>query len=455
MNTDSPYKPKRKLTEGSIPKSVWALALPMMIGNILQTLFNVVDMIFVGKLGAEAIAAVSMSGIIMMLIITAAIGLSVGTTAMVARFTGAKNIEQANNVAMQSLILGGVIFVLLAIFGTIFAESLLRLIGARQEVLKLSVGYIRIIFVGSITMLVLFQGSAILRGAGDAVTPMKILILSTVLNLILDPLLIFGIWIFPRLEVRGAAYATVFARGVGMLIVLWVLVRGYSNIHINLKKIKLDFKIMWRIIKIAVPGFIRPMFRSVSSLIVMGIVALYGTYAVAAYGICIRINMIVMKPGFGLGLATATLVGQNLGAGKPERAEKSAWIALVFYDLIMVIVGSLFFIFAPGLIKIFNTNPEVVRMGVSFLHIVTLSYIFLAPSIILGNAMNGAGDTVSPAFITGIAQLGVRIALALIFTKICGLDTIGIWLAVAISIVVEGIVMVGWFSMGKWKHKIV
>lgn len=446
---------KHKLTEGSITKSVWALALPMMIGNILQTLFNVVDMIFVGKLGAEAIAAVSMSGIIMMLIITAAIGLSVGTTAMVARFIGANDTEQANNVAMQSLILGGVIFVLLAVFGTIFAEPLLRLIGAKQEVLKLSVTYLRIIFVGSITMLVLFQGGAILRGAGDAVTPMKILILSTVLNLILDPLLIFGIWIFPRLEVSGAAYATVLARGVGMLIVLWVLVRGHSNIHINLKKIKVDFNIMWRIIKIAVPGFIRPMFRSVSGLILMSIVALYGTYAVAAYGICIRINMIVMMPGFGLGLATATLVGQNLGAGKPGRAEKSAWTAFGFYELIMVVVGSLFFIFAQGLMKIFNTNPEVVRMGVSFIHIVTLSYIFLAPSIVLGKAMDGAGDTISPAFITGIAQLGVRITLALIFTKICGLDTIGIWLAIAISIVVEGIVMVGWFSMGKWKHKIV
>lgn len=446
---------KRKLTEGSIPKSVWALALPMMIGYLLQTLFNVVDMIFVGKLGAEAIAAVSMSGIIMMLIITVAIGLSVGTTAMVARFIGANDTEQANNVAMQSLILGGVIFVLLAVFGTIFAEPLLRLIGAKQEVLKLSVTYLRIIFVGSITMLVLFQGGAILRGAGDAVTPMKILILSTILNLILDPLLIFGIWIFPRLEVRGAAYATVLARGVGMLIVLWVLVRGHSNIHINLKKIKVDFNIMWRIIKIAVPGFIRPMFRSVSGLILMSIVALYGTYAVAAYGICIRINMIVMMPGFGLGLATATLVGQNLGAGKPVRAEKSAWVAFGFYELIMVVVGSLFFIFARGLIKIFNTNPEVVRMGVSFIHIVTLSYIFLAPSIVLGKAMDGAGDTISPAFITGIAQLGVRITLALIFTKICGLDTIGIWLAIAISIVVEGIVMVGWFSIGKWKHKIV
>ncbi|MCK4352166.1 MATE family efflux transporter [candidate division WOR-3 bacterium] len=447
------HKTGYNLTEGSIFKSIWLLALPMMTGNILQTLFNVVDMIFVGKLGAPAIAAVSMSGIIMMLIITVAIGLSIGTMAMVARFTGANDIEQANNVAMQSLILGGIIFIFLAIFGTLFAEPLLKLIGANPEVVKLGVTYLKIMFIGSITMLLLFLISAILRGAGDAVTPMKILIFSTILNIIVDPLLIFGIWIFPRLGVRGAAYATVFARGMGMVIGLWILFRGYSRIHVNLMKVKLDFNLMWRIIKIAIPGSIRPALRNISGLIVMSIVALYGTYAIAAYGICIRVNMIVMMPGFGLGAAAATLVGQNLGAKKPKRAERSAWITLGFYELIMVVVGALFFIFAQTLIKIFNTNPEVVRMGMTFLRIVVLSYIFLASSIILQNAMCGAGDAVPPAFITGITHLGVRVLLALMLTKTLGLKTMGVWLAIAISTTIEGILTAGWFGIGKWKYK--
>lgn len=455
MHHQTLNKPTYELTKGSISKSIWILALPMIVSNVLQTLFNVVDMIFVGKLGTSAIAAVSMSGIIMMLIITVTIGLSIGTTAMVARFTGAGEMKQANNIAMQALILGGIIYIFLAIVGILFTEPLLKLLGAEPKVVELGTAYLKIMFAGSITILLLFLVSAILRGAGDALTPMKILVFSTLLNIILDPLLIFGIGIFPRLEVRGAAYATVLARGIGMVIGLWILFQGHSRVHLNLRKVKLDPNVMWRIIKIAIPGFLRPALRNISGLIVMSIVALYGTYAIAAFGICIRINMIAMMPGFGLGMAAATLVGQNLGAQQPERAGRSAWMVLGFYEIIMLVAGTLFFIFAKELIQIFNTNTEVVRMGMTFIRIVTLSYVFLASSIILGSAMSGAGDTVSPAVITGIAQLGIRVFLALLLTKICFLDTLGIWLAITISIVAEGILTATWFGVGKWKSKII
>ncbi|MFB0565345.1 MAG: MATE family efflux transporter [Candidatus Aminicenantaceae bacterium] len=443
----------RDFTSGSISKNIWILAWPMMIGNVLQTAFNVVDMIFVGKLGPEAIAAVSLSGMILMLIITIIVGIGIGTTAMVARFIGAKEYSQANEVALQSILFGGISSFLLAVVGFFYSEFFLKIFGAEDAVVRMGTDYLRIMFLGSFTMFLLFLGAAILRGAGDALTPMLILVFSTLLNVIADPLLIFGLGPFPRLEIAGAALATVFARGTGMIIILFILIKGYSYIKINLKDIKLRFDILFRIIRIAIPGSLQMGIRSVSGLILMSVVVIYGTYALAAYGIGLRINMIVMMPGFGLGAATATLVGQNLGAKKPRRAEKSAWIALIYYESIMLAIGSVFYMLAPKIIFVFNNNPEVIREGVSFLHIVPFSYIFLAMGIVLHQSLHGAGDTLPPMIITGISLLGVRIPLALFLPKMLPLDTQGIWLAIAMSTVLEGSVVAFWFKSGRWKKK--
>jgi len=444
---------RRDLTTGSISNSIWILAWPMMVGNFLQTAFNVVDMIFVGKLGPEAIAAVSLSGMILMLIITLIVGLSIGTTAMVARFIGAKEYSQANEVALQSLVFGGISSLLLAVIGFFFSEPLLRIFGAEATVVKMGTDYLSIMFLGSFTMFLFFLGAAILRGAGDALTPMLILMLSTLINIVADPLLIFGLGPFPRLEIKGAALATVLARGIGMFIILIILLRGYSYIHISLKNLKLKFDILWRIIKIAIPGSLQMAIRSVSGLVIMSIVVVYGTFALAAFGIGLRINMIVMMPGFGLGAATATLVGQNLGAKQPQRAEKSSWIALIYYEAIMIVVGSLFYLFAPKIISAFNNNPEVIQEGTSFLRILVFSYIFLAMGIILHQSLHGAGDTVPPMIITAISMIGIRIPLAYFLPKLFLLGTLGLWLAFALSTVLEGSVVAFWFKAGRWKKK--
>jgi len=446
-------KHDRELTSGSLSKNIWVLAWPMMIGNVLQTAFNVVDMIFVGKLGPEAIAAVSLSGMILMLIITLIVGIGIGTTAMVARSIGAKKYSLANEVALQSVLFGGIAALLLAGLGFFFSEALLKIFGAEANVIKMGTDYLRIIFLGSFTMFFLFLGAAILRGAGDAFTPMLILVLSTLINIVADPILIFGLGPFPRLEIAGAALATVIARGIGMFIILFILIKGYSYIQISLKNIKFKFDILWRIIKIAIPGSLQMGIRSTSGLIMMSIVVLYGTYPLAAYGIGLRINMIVMMPGFGLGAATATLVGQNLGAKQPRRAEKSAWIALMYYEALMLAIGTLFYLLAPKIISVFNDNPEVIQEGVSFLHIIPLSYIFLAAGIIFHQSLYGAGDTVPPMIITGISLFGVRIPLAFILPKLFLLDTTGIWLAIALSTVLEGSLVAFWFKSGRWKKK--
>lgn len=446
-------KRNRDLTSGNISKNIWVLAWPMMMGNILQTAFNVVDMIFVGKLGAEAIAAVSLSGMILMLIITLIIGIGIGTTALVARFIGAKEYAKANEVALQSILFGGISSLILAVIGFYYSEPLLELFGAEALVIKLGTDYLSIMFLGSFTMFLLFLGTAILRGAGDAMTPMLILMLSAFINIVADPLLIFGLGPFPRLEIKGAAIATVIARGIGMLIILFILIKGYSYIKISLKNIKLKFDIIWSITRIAIPGSIQMGTRSISGLIMMSIVVLYGTYALAAYGIGLRVVMIVMMPGFGLGAATATLVGQNLGAKQPQRAEKTVWIALIFYEVIMIVIGCLFYLLAPKIIYVFNNNPEVIREGVSFLRIVTLSYVFLAMGIVLHQSLHGAGDTVPPMIITAISLLGVRVPLAFFLPKFFPLNTQGIWLAIALSTVLEGSVVAFWFKAGRWKRK--
>ena len=445
----------RDLTEGNIIKNMWHLALPMMAGNLLHNVFNIVDMFFVGKLGPEAIAAVAMSGILLGVIWTGIMGVSVGTAAIVARFFGVRDFEGADSVTTQSLLLGIFGSIPIAIFGYFLAEPILRLLGAQQEVLSLGISYLRIISLGSITVFVYFVLSSALRGAGDAVTPLKILILSTILNIILDPLFIFGLWGFPRWEVAGSAFATVLSRGLGMIILLYLLLRGRSLLHISLKKVRLDFEIIWRITRIGIFGSIQMLMWTISGLIFMRIVAIYGTFALAAYGIGMRIIFAVEMPGFGLAQATATMVGQNLGAGKPKRAEKSVWISTGFYEIFMVVFAAVFFLWSQDVVKFFNSNPEVISMGGSYMRLVALSFVFIGLSIILGRAMMGAGDTLSPTVITGISLFLIRIPLALFLAQARELGPLGLWVGIAASNLAQGLFMTLWFTRGRWKNKVV
>jgi len=452
---DKIARTNRDLTEGNIIKNMWHLALPMMAANLLHNVFNIVDMFFVGKLGPEAIAAVAMSGILLGVIWTGIMGVSVGTVAMVARFFGARDFEGANSVTTQSLLLGILGSIPITIFGYLLAEPILRLLGAQGEVLSLGISYLRIISLGSITVFLYFLLSSALRGAGDAVTPLKILILCTILNIILDPLFIFGLWVFPRWEVAGSAFATVLSRGLGMIILLYLLLRGRSLLHISLKGVRLDFEIIWRITRIGIFGSIQMLMWTISDLIFIRIVAIYGTFALAAYGIGMRIIFTVMMPGFGLAQAAATMVGQNLGAGKPKRAEKSAWISTGFYEIFMVISAAVFFLWSRDVVKFFSSDPEVISMGETYMRLVALSFVFIALSIVLGRAMMGAGDTLSPTIITGISLFLVRIPLALFLAQTRDLGTLGLWAGIAASNLAQGLFMTFWFTRGRWKNKVV
>jgi putative MATE family efflux protein len=344
--------------------------------------------------------------------------------------------------------------IVVGIPGYIYSESIYKLMGATPEVIQVGLGYLKISFAGTLAFLFLFISSAALRGAGEAALSAKILGFSILLNIILDPLLIFGWGPFPRLGVDGAAYATVISLGVGSLITLYLLLKGLTPIQISLQKIRLDFQVIWQLIKIAVPGSAETFLRSLARVALMKIVTPYGTAAIAAFGIgASRLDMVVTLPTLGLSLAAATLVGQNLGAQKPDRAEKSAWVAVRWGVILMFILAITFFAFAPGLIRIFDKNPEVISIGSTYLRFTTLSYVFLGIALILGRSFNGAGDAVPPLITASIALWGVQIPLAYFLAHHTTLQLKGVWLAIVVSHMLNAVLLIIWFRAGKWKLK--
>jgi putative MATE family efflux protein len=440
-----------KLTEGSVLKNIIFLSLPMMLTLLLQDAFNLVDMYFVGNLGSSATAAVSMSGIIVGLILTAVTGLSFGTLAMISRYVGEGNIEKADNVVMQSFILGLIITLIITPLGYIFAPQMLELLGASKEVVMQGTPYLRITFGGSITIFLTVLMFSALRGAGDPISPMIILLISTILNIILDPIMIYGLFGFPRWGVAGSAAATIVARAIAMIMVLFVMMQEKSIIKLRARDFRFDFNIMKEIIRIGNPSSIELLILNLSTLFLMKIVASFGTTAVAAYGIGMRLNMAVTIPTMGFGFAAATLVGQNLGARKPDRAEKSGWICAGIGTIIMIILTIVFLIFSGNIVSVFNDEFEVVEIGTQFIKIMAPTFIFLGLGTTLGRGLNGAGDTVYPMIISIITMLALRIPLAWYMSTRAG--TAGIWKSLALTNAIYGIVITMWFKIGKWKEK--
>ena len=446
---------KMNLTKGSIARNIWYLSLPLIIGNVIWGSFDIVDMVFVGKLGPSAIAAVSLGGTILDIIWIAIEGISVGTMAMVARFTGSKEFEKANSVVIQSLLMSFTGGIIIAIVGFFSAEFVLKAMGAKNEVLALGVSYFKILCLGALVIFPSITLVFALRGAGDTITPTKVLIFSIGLNVILDPLFIFGPGWFPCLGVAGSAIATVISRIVEMFILFFIFITGKSFLHINLKIPKIELKVIKQILKIGIFTSITELVWNVSSLILMRIVAFYGTFAIAGYGIGIRLMMVIQMPGFGLAQSAATLVGQNLGANKPKRAERSAWLTLGFYEIMMIVLAVIISFFAPLIVAGFNNNVEVIYICASYLRFMAVTFVFIALSIILAGAMQGAGDSFSPMVIDVLTLFLIRIPLVIFLANNLELAITGIWIGIAVSNIIEGLFMGFRFYQGKWKYKLI
>lgn len=447
------FQKERDLTTISISKGIWVLAIPMIFSNLLQAAFNLVDMIWVGRLGAPALAAVAMSGQILMIVMFLMIGVGTGTTAMVARAIGERKQGKANNAAMQSLIMGFAGSIFFAVIGYFLSPWFIKVLGASPEVVRLGTGYLQITFMGVIVIFFMFLISAILQGAGDAATPMVVLAIATVINIILDPFMIFGIGFFPRLGVNGAAWATVIARAIGAAIALEVLLRGRSRVHVRIRRLRTDLDTMWRILKIGIPSSTEMTLRGLVGIVLYAVVAGFGTYAVAAYGVGVRLFMISIMPGFALGMAAGTMVGQNLGAEQPDRAVRSAWTTVAYYSIFMFAMTVILFIFAPYLMVFFNRDLEVVRIGTNFIRITSLGNIFIAFSLILNRSLSGAGETVPPMIFTFTALWLVQIPLSIILSRIPFFGINGIWIAILTAYFVQGALVTFWFQLGRWKTK--
>lgn len=440
------------LTNGSIVRPILALSLPTLAGNVLQSTFNIVDLYFIGRVGTEAIAAVSVAGTIMMLIFTGLIGIAIGSTALVSRYSGGGETEKLRRAIGSTLALATAFSVFIAAVGPLLARPIIGLMGTEPVVEDIAYAYITVLFVGGFTMIFMMLINAVIRGTGDAVTPMIILGVSVAINIGLDPLLIFGIGPFPEMGATGAALATVIARGVGFIAVGIVLTRRFAPIH-PFDRRSYSLNLARRIITIGVPASVQMLTRSFAGVILIGIVAAFGTAAVAAYGIGTRITMLMLMPGFAFAVSSAILVGRNLGAGKPVRAERSAWAtAFIYLGVLAALVVVL--MAAPKFwVGIFDDARSVVELGALFVYIVAPSFLLLPFGMVLGRSMSGAGVSFPPMVVTVSVLLGVRIPLAFILAKFAGLGAVGVFWAVAIPTVMEGIIMMFLFRTGIWKHK--
>lgn len=442
-------------TKGSIGIAAFLLAVPMVLEMAMESIFAIVDIFFVASLGFEAVAVVGLTEAVLTILYAVAIGLSMGITALIARRIGEGNPQKANQVAGQALWVGMLVSMLVAFVGLIYSQDILRLMGADEKVLAVGADYTLVMLCGSITILYLFLINAIFRGAGDASVAMRSLWLANGLNIVLDPLLIYGIGPFPEMGVTGAAVATTIGRGVGVLYQLYHLRGHASRIKVGLAELKPQLEVMLGLIKVSIGGILQFLIATASWVALVRIVSTYGSAAVAGYTIAIRVVIFTILPAWGMSNAVATLVGQNLGAGKPDRAEQSVWRIARYNLYFMLSVAVVFILFAEFIIGLFTTDPAVIRDGVNCLRFVAYGYGFYGIGMIVVQAFNGAGDTMTPTRINFLCYWMLQIPLAYSLAKYAGLGTNGVFMAITIAESLLAVVGIWYFRRGHWKTKTV
>lgn len=432
--------------------TIMTLALPAMIENILQVLIGSVDTYFIGKIGTEAIASVGATNLIMNVYIAFFLALGVGTTAIVSRNIGANDIENANNAVKQSIIMTMAIGLLIGAINLIFSKEILSILGAEERVLEYALPYFFSVAVPLIFLGLMMVLSSSLRGVGDTKTPMKIAIVSNIVNIVLDYILIFGIFNFTGLGILGAGIATTISRIIGAILLLRAINGEKAKIHINIfDKWYIDKNILKSITKIGLPAGVEKLIMRFGQLIYGGLIIKIGTEAYAAHNIAGTIETFSYLPGMGFGVAAATLVGQNLGARKVDEAKKNGLTSYFLSTVFMVLVGAVFYIFAPFFASLFSEDLEVINLVVKVLRIIALFQPFLCVTLVITSALQGAGDTKFPMYSTFIGIWGVRVLGVYILGIKLNLGLVGVWLAYALDVTVRGTILMVRFMRGKWK----
>ncbi len=444
---------RQDYTEAPIGRAVILLAVPMVLEMLMESVFAVVDIFFVGRLGANAVATVGITESLMTIVYAVAIGLSIGATATVSRRMGEKDPERAARAAVQSLALGFSVAIVAGVVGAFFGPELLRAMGASDEVVQTGSTFARVMLGMSGTVLMLFLGNAVFRAAGDAAIAMRVLWFANAINIGLGPCLIFGLGPFPELGVAGAAVATSIGRGSGVIYQWYRLTRGDSRIVIRARHLAPDPRLMAGILRLSGVAMFQNFIATASWMGLIRILTGFGSAAVAGNTIGIRIIMFALLPSFGVSNAAATLVGQNLGAGKPERAEAAVWRAGLYNTVCLVAVGLGFLAFAPLLVGLFSSDPDVIPYGVRCLRIVAGGFLFYGYGMVLTQSFNGAGDTRTPTLIHLACLWAFELPLAWVLAYPGGLGPTGVFLAVSLAFSALAIVSAAVFRRGGWKAR--
>jgi putative MATE family efflux protein len=432
-------------------RAVLLLAVPMVLELVLESTFAVVDIFFVAKLGPSAVATVGLTESYLFLLYSVAMGLAMAVTAVIARRVGEGKAEEAAVTAVQAIIVALLVSLLPAIIGIVHAQDLLRLMGADAWSLEQGYRYTQWMLGGNAVIMLLFVINAIFRGAGDAAIAMRVLWLANGLNIVLCPLLIFGYGPFPELGIEGAAIATNIGRGVSVLFQLWVLLRGGQHIRVLGSQIAWHGALLWNIVRTSLGGVGQMLVAMTSWIFLMRILASIGSEAVAGATIAIRIMMFTMMPAWGMSNAAATLVGQNLGAQQPDRAEASVWQIGWYNMAYLVLVAVLFFAFPQAIVGFFTDDPKVIAVGAEWLRILSYSLFVYGWWMVSVQAFNGAGDTKTPTWINVVFFWLIQIPLAWYLALHLGLQETGVFWAVFVSETSVGLFTLWLFSRGRWK----
>lgn len=444
---------EQDFTEGSIGRAILLLSIPMVLEMVMESIFAVVDIFFVSQLGSDAVATVGLTESMLTIVYAIAIGLSMATTAMVARRVGEKDRESATIAAVQAIVIGLVVSIPFSLLGIFFAPNLLQLMGASASIIETGHWYTAVIFGSNAVIVLLFIINAVFRGAGDAAVAMRVLWLANLCNIVLDPCLIFGLGPFPELGIKGAAIATAIGRGIGVAFQLYGLLRPGRRISVGRAHLKLNPAMIKRLLRLSLGGIGQFIIATSSWIGLVRIMAEFGSQALAGYTIAVRIVIFSILPSWGMSNAAATLVGQNLGAKQPERAEKSVWMSAFINMLFLCAVGVTFFTFAENLVRFFTDERAVVSIAANCLRTVSLGYPIYAYGMVMINAFNGAGDTTTPTIMNFFCFWLFEIPLAYILAMSLGFEERGVFLAIVFAESILGIVGMILFRRGSWKTR--
>lgn len=444
---------EHEYTSGSINRAIFLLSVPMILEMVMESLFAVVDIFFVSKVNTDAVATVGLTESVLTLVYSVAIGLSTAATAIVSRRIGEKQHAEAGHAAAQVILVSVVLGVAIGLGGFFGAETILRAMGGSENLIASGSNFTRIIFASSPAIILLYTLSGVLRGGGDAAVAMRSLWIANGVNMLLCPLFIFGWGPVPAFGVAGSAMATTIGRSLGVLYQLYALTKGNGVVKVLSSQLKADFTIIRNLISVSAGGTGQFLIASASWVFLTRILSDFGPQIVAGYTIAIRVIVFTILPSWGMANAAATLVGQNLGANKPERAETSVWRAAFFNFVFLAVVAVIFFVFSANIISWFNDDPTTVATGVNCLRIICFGYLFFAYGMVISQSFNGAGDTLTPTLMNLVCFWAIEIPLAYFLAKYLDLGPNGVYISVAFSESMLAVVGILLFRRGKWKTK--